>query len=578
MKKILFSLMFIMMLLIFVACGNENVTVDSPLDNDDSTSLTEDADVNADKICISSVLGLNEQIYVSLLRPADGDCTVSYKEMGAEDFTAIDKELIIDDGDILNCYILGLKKGVYDVRIEIGEGENFARATVSGIDVEKQDRSGYAHFQREEGIGGYNNDGTVKENAKIIYVSNETKNTVTLDVNGTTYTGLVAILQAKEQMEEPLIVRVLDRISSNQFKPEYKLPANGNEITDEYLKDLFASDIGENLAGLPVVYQGKLLDKDYEYVTTPDGIELVKEIEEKSPYIDYDIWGTTGVISMLNTKDVTIEGVGSKAGFFQVTFYFEHCNSIDISNLTFSEYSEHALDFLSGGRTQEECTSNGWYWVHNNTFNHGQNYWDKDYPKSICMRNMRNATLSYNKFLNQDKVVLFGGWEYDYQLNVTLHHNYYLNCSQRTPLSRESNIHNYNNYIADCSRGPSPRTSTYLFSEANYFENVGEAYYVSGTETWGAVKSWGDIYFNCDETEKITMVTARDEVVENDCSPDGITDYSKFDTDPALFYYDDENKCSDVELMLEAKDVPEFVSKHAGAGILTRMDFPVVAE
>lgn len=60
--------------------------------------------------------------------------------------------------------------------------------------------------------------------------------------------------------------------------------------------------------------------------------------------------------------------------------------------------------------------------------------------------------------------------------------------------------------------------------------------------------------------------------------PGGITDYSKFDTDPELFYYDAENKCSDVELMLEAKVVPGFVYKYAGAGIPARMDSPTDAE
>lgn len=58
----------------------------------------------------------------------------------------------------------------------------------------------------------------------------------------------------------------------------------------------------------------------------------------------------------------------------------------------------------------------------------------------------------------------------------------------------------------------------------------------------------------------------------------GITDYSKLDTAPELFYYDAVNKRSDVELMLEAKGVPDFVYKYAGAGILTRMDFPADAE
>jgi len=566
MKKIFLPLIMLSVVLCLVSCsGGADVPKDDP-------EVSED--VNPDSIKVESVLGLNEQIYLNL---AKGEYVISYKKADAVEYTVLDKELMLENKEKLDCYILGLAKGLYDVKIEQGEGDSYACKTLTDIDVEKQDRSGYAHFKNEEGIGGYNDDGTVKENAKILYVSNATKNTVTMDINGTTYTGLVEILEAKEHMEEPLIVRVLDKITTNQFKPGCEPPADGDSITDEYFKSLFADNMGENLAGLPFIFQGSLLSNDYEYVTTPDGIEFVKETE-KDPYISYEMWGTINVISMLNTKDVTIEGVGSNAGFYQVTLFFEHANSIEVKNLTFSNYSEHALDFLSDGRTQEECTSNGWYWIHNNTFNSGKNYWDEDYPKSICMRNMRNATISYNKFYNQNKVVLLGGWEYDYQLNVTLHHNFYLNCDQRTPISRESNIHNYNNYIASCDRGPSPRTSTYLFSEANYFESVETAYYVSGTETWGAIKSWGDIYLNCGETENITKVSARDEIVENDCSPDGITDYSKFDTDPELFYYDAENKRSDVELMHEAKDVPIFVPKYAGAGILTRMDFPTDAE
>ena len=565
MKKIFLLLIMLSVVLCLASCsGGADVPSDDP-------EVSED--VNPDSIKVESVLGLNEQIYLNL---AKGEYVISYKKADAEEYTVLDKELMLENKEKLDCYILGLAKGLYDVKIERGEGDNYACKTLTDIDVEKQDRSGYAHFKNEEGIGGYNDDGTVKEGAKILYLTNENKNTVTLDINGTTYTGLVEILKAKEHMEEPLIIRVLDRIASNQFKPGCELPADDNGATDEYFKGLFADNMGENLVGLPVIFQGKSLSKGYEYVTTPDSIEFVREIEKED---NYDTLGTVGIISMYNTKDLTIEGVGSKAEFCQVTFYFRYCNSIEIKNLNFSKYPANALDFHSGGKTQEECTSNGWYWIHNNTFKTGQNYWDEDYPpKSICMRNMRNATISYNKFTNQELVVLLGGWEYDYQLNVTLHHNFYFICGQRTPLSRESNIHSYNNYIASCDRGPSPRTSTYLFSEANYFEDVETAYYTSGTEILGAIKSWGDKYKGCGATESITKVAARDETVENDCSPDGITDYSKFDTDPELFYYDAENKRSDVEILHEAKDVPDFVFKYAGAGILTRMDFPTDAE
>jgi len=59
--------------------------------------------------------------------------------------------------------------------VECGEDKTLSRVTLNDIDVERQDRSGYAHFNYDEGIGGYNNDGTVKANAKILYVSNATK-------------------------------------------------------------------------------------------------------------------------------------------------------------------------------------------------------------------------------------------------------------------------------------------------------------------------------------------------------------------------------------------------------------------
>ena len=50
--------------------------------------------------------------------------------------------------------------------------------TRNGIQVYEYDRSGYAHFNYDEGVGAYNNDGTPKDNAIIVYVTEENKNTV----------------------------------------------------------------------------------------------------------------------------------------------------------------------------------------------------------------------------------------------------------------------------------------------------------------------------------------------------------------------------------------------------------------
>jgi len=558
MKKTLLIFALMLTMLCVVSCGK-------------SAGDVKEEDVNPDMITLESALGLNEQIYLNL---AKGEYVISYKKADAEEYTVLDKELMLENGEMLDCYILGLAKGLYDVKIEQGEGDSYARKIIYDIDVEKQDRSGYAHFKNEEGIGGYNDDGTVKENAKILYVSNATKNTVTIDINGTTYTGLIEILKANQQMNEPLIIRVLDKITTNQWKTETEAPRadDYSTVAEGYFENLFSDKQGENLAGLPVTIYSSKMKKVYNYVTTADGIELVQEVDEETPY---DL-GQANIVLIESASNITIEGVGSKAEFYQFGIGFNYSDSIEIKNITFSSYPIDGIEFYAFGKVDQH----GRYWIHHNTFKAGKNLWDEDsdYDEAIDMADVRNVTIAYNKFYKIDKTMLLGGWEYDACMNMTFHHNFYMLCGQRLPLSRNSNIHNYNNLYADCTRGLSPRTSTYVFGEANYFDGVSEAYYISGTETWGVIKSFGEIYRGSGTADALIKVTERDATVENTCMPDEKTDYSKFDTDPELFYYDAENKRSDVEILHEAKDVLDFVPKYAGAGILERMDFPTDAE
>jgi len=561
MKKIFLLLIMLSVVLCLASCsGGADVPKDGP-------EVSED--VNPDSIKVESVLGLNEQIYLNL---AKGEYVISYKAADAEEYTLLDKELMMENGEKLDCYILGLKKGLYDVKIEQGEGENYACKVLPDIDVEKQDRSGYAHFGREEGIGGYNNDGTVKEGAKILYLTNENKNTVTLDINGTTYTGLAEILQANQYMEEPLIIRVLGKITTNHWKNEQEAPRTKDysEFTDDDYKNLFSDNQGENIAGITVTFYTSQDGKTYGYRTTRDGIEKYEMTKEEilSP----------GLLYTRNGNNITVEGVGTDAEFFQFGLGFLYSDSIEIKNITFNKYPLGTVFFEAFG----DVTLHGGYWIHHNTFNAGNNNWsDEDHLDivTVDLADVRNVTVAYNKFFRTGKTILASDWEYDACLNLTFHHNFYLMCEQRLPLSRNANIHNYNNYFADCQRGVSARHYTYLFSEANYFDGVGEAYYEATDEIWGAVKSFGDVYRSSGGVlDSVVKSDSRDAVIDNVCSPDGITDYSKFDTDPELFYYDAENKRSDVEILHEAKDVPDFVPKYAGAGILERMDFPTDAE
>lgn len=97
--------------------------------------------------------------------------SVSYKESTASSYTNADAELIRGT----RVDIPGLKGGVsYDVKITGSSGS--AEFTVTPMTY---DRSGYAHWNRSEGVGAYNNDGTLKDGVTVIYVTNENKDTIT---------------------------------------------------------------------------------------------------------------------------------------------------------------------------------------------------------------------------------------------------------------------------------------------------------------------------------------------------------------------------------------------------------------
>ena len=97
--------------------------------------------------------------------------SVSYKESAASSYTNVDKELIRGN----RVDIPGLKGNTsYDVKITGSSAT--AEFTVTPM---AYDRSGYAHWKRSEGVGAYNNDGTLKSGATVIYVTNENKDTIT---------------------------------------------------------------------------------------------------------------------------------------------------------------------------------------------------------------------------------------------------------------------------------------------------------------------------------------------------------------------------------------------------------------
>ena len=95
---------------------------------------------------------------------------VSYALSGTSSYTAVDSQLIRGN----RVDIPALKGNTkYDVKVEGSNG-----AAVCTITTMAFDRSGYAH-QNYQGVGAYNNDGTLKSGVTVIYVTNSNKDSIT---------------------------------------------------------------------------------------------------------------------------------------------------------------------------------------------------------------------------------------------------------------------------------------------------------------------------------------------------------------------------------------------------------------
>ena len=556
-------------------------------DNEGSEEQNPNDEINTKIISVNTINGLNEQIHLNISANENYDYTVYYKNDEDAEYSELDKNLMIASEGKLDCYILGIKKGKYTVKIK-AEGvstEDEATLICTEIDVAAQDRSGYAHFGYSDGVGAYNDDGTVKEGTKIVYVTNENKNTVTLEIDGTEYVGLVNILQAQYKSNTPMLIRVIGKISTNQWNYKNVEPrlSDGSNVTDDFFDNTFSNQYGENLANLIVKLKGNGLNaKTYNYKTTPEGLTEVRLTNGGTKYATYkgsdfpslvgkSVFDDDSYYNMLEvkgSKNITIEGVGSDAEFFQFGVSFEESSSIEIKNITFTDYPEDALNFLGGDRA--DLANYGRYWVHNCTFNRGYNAWDISGERdkyagdgSIDFNNVSSLTLSYNYFNSCKKTMLFGSGDSEACMNFTIHHNYFYKVDSRLPLGRNVNIHSYNNFFDQCRNSSDLRSKSYLFSESNYYNSTTSPFILNNS----SVKSYSDIFINS-SSGAATIVTDRAKLVSIACKPDKTTNYSGFDTSTTLFYYNAAEKKTDVMIMHDASYLPSYIPTVAGAGHL----------
>ncbi|MDE7379832.1 MAG: InlB B-repeat-containing protein [Clostridia bacterium] len=512
---------------------------------------------------------------------------VAYKLSSDTQYTEVDKELIrAETGDTVRVDILGLKGNEsYDFKITTSAG---AEMTVDKMPISAYDRSGYAHFNYTTGVGAYNDDGTLKDNALVIYVTDENKDTVMdavctensdvpmfkipgSDWGGKNASGIGWWLNNNQYT------------SSNEGSKKNKVPSNTYDKTN-------GGKLSFKSVNRPVVI------RFIGTVTTPEGCTAYNDTKEGGGV------GDNGHMARLkNLKNITLEGVGEDAEIRGWGFHFVagtdavdgQGKSFEVRNLTFNEYPEDAIG-MEGQQSGSTITAGvERCWIHNNTFLPGRcdNPAESDKAEgdgSCDFKRGQYFTCSYNYFEYCHKTNLVGSSDSSLQYNMTYHHNMWYQCGSRIPLTRQANVHFYNNYVCyDANEKTTPyshiskpagsyvhslRANCYIFSEGNYYEGSKN---VTDGKSGGAAKGWNNMYHYNFGTNTIVDAETREQKVSNNCKY-GSIDYSSFDTNSSLFYYDAANKRSDCSVTDAATARREVLEKVGAQGFTPRVSVALI--
>ncbi|MDE5721288.1 MAG: InlB B-repeat-containing protein [Clostridia bacterium] len=500
---------------------------------------------------IKSVKGYNESIGVVFSDSNPAGASVQYTLKGTSGWKSVDAPLIRNYGNgNTRVDIVGLAAGEYEVKIKTSS--NAEITLPEAIKVTAYDRSGYAHFNYNEGVGAYNNDGTLKDNTLVIYLTESNKNDIlnycyvngvktditqyATDSTGTVHKGIGELFNNRRYSGN-------DRANVGIAKLTHVYGAVSLRIIGQVDNDINGSGIC-SIIGLT------------NFNSTENG---------------GTVGDSGGMARMVNAKNVTVEGVGEDAvvkgwGFHFVSSTISRVDendgkSFEARNITFKNYPEDALG-MEGEQDSKKITATihapvERCWVHHNTFYQGGNgsaaESDKGEGDGSCdFKRGQFYTFSYNYLEGCHKTNLIGSAQYSLQFNISMHHNMWVDCQSRMPLVRNANVHFYNNYVlvtgeaAKQSVIHSVRAQAYLYSEYNYYDGCKRVAEDGGEGGGVGIKGYNDIYYSCYQLDQTTKVDNRESKVSNSCKyiKDNI-DYSSFDTNPSLFYYDAENKRSD---------------------------------
>lgn len=172
----------------------------------------------AQSVTITKSAGWLESAFVEWTPVAGADSYNVYYTGGVETNKKIDEQLIRSYGSYFRADIPGIAAGAYTVTVKPVTANVEGTGTItSSLTVLAQDRNGFA-FDGGRIPGGYKADGTPKTGAVVLYITQNTKNTISMNITGASANpcvGLQNILYGikKGKDTRPFIIRLIGNIT-----------------------------------------------------------------------------------------------------------------------------------------------------------------------------------------------------------------------------------------------------------------------------------------------------------------------------------------------------------------------------
>ena len=365
-------------------------------------------------VTINEAAGWFESAYVTWQKTAGMSYHVYVSPAASDTWTKLDDELVREYPTYGRADALGLKAGSYQLKVvPVSNGAEVTAdaAVTDALTVMAHDRSGFAHVGVSDGIGAYKNDGTLKDNAKVLYVWANNAKTITFDVakdnkgGVTTGTGLQDIITLYQKGYEttPLAIRIIGTIKAADMD-RFDSSEEGLQVKGK-----------NNYSNMPITFEG----------------------------VGFDAAISGFGILCRNCVNVEFRN-------FAIMLCKDDCLSLDSYN---ANIWIHNMDFFYGNTGGDADQAKG------------------DGTVDIKGKS-KNITVSYNHFIDCGKTSLGGMKSEDTSCWMTYHHNWFDHSDSRHPRIRTAFYHVYNNYFDGVSKyGVGVTTGGSSFVEANYFRN-----------------------------------------------------------------------------------------------------------